>query len=53
MENKEKNLSIFKPHSHWLIPIQTMQFLTALSTHQDGIENRDKANWKPHPKEVV
>ena len=25
------------------IPIQTLQFLTALPTRQDGVENRDKA----------
>ena len=26
-------------------PIQTLQFLTALPTRQDGVENRDKAYW--------
>ena len=26
------------------IPIQTLQFLTALPTHQDGAESRDKAS---------
>ena len=25
------------------IPIQTLEFLTALPTRQDGVENRDKA----------
>ena len=27
------------------IPVQMVQFLTALPTHQDVAENRDKANY--------